>query len=190
MIKSMTAALFFLLFVAQPVSVAADPAAATEAVVAVARADVVAIPTTTVLLVADPADDEAVAQPNLDTSQPSDSGDVIENVEGTIGAVRTGSWIAIASALITLLLTLMRLPALGSLTKKIPTRWRVPTVLILGALAGVLSNMVGGVPWHEALSVALFTGPTAVFHNEFFLNSVLGRRAKRKDTADVPNNAG
>lgn len=106
--------------------------------------------------------------------------DVAESTGAVIDAVRAGTWIGIAAAVIMLLMNLFRLPALGGLVKKIPARWRIAIPILLGGVAAVLSSVAGGLPWYEALSVGLFTGPVAVFKNEAVFNAILGRRGKRR----------
>ena len=107
------------------------------------------------------------------------SGDVIGDVGAVIDAVRSGSAIAIAAAVIMLLVNLFKAPWLGGLVKKIPKRWRIAIPIMLGGIAGILSNIIGGIPWLEALMVGLFSGPTAVFAHEAVVEAILGRSKSR-----------
>jgi hypothetical protein len=100
---------------------------------------------------------------------------VAQGVGTLVDAVRLGSWVGIAGALIMLVLNLMRLPLLGGLMNKIPKRWRIALPIILGGVAGILSNIAGGAPALEALMVGLFTGPTAVFGHEAVYKAILGK---------------
>lgn len=112
------------------------------------------------------------------------TGDVVGNVGAVIDAVRSGSAIAIAAAIIMLLVNLFKAPWLGGLVKKIPKRWRIAIPIILGGVAGILSNIVGGMPWIEALMVGLFSGPTAVFAHEAVVEAILGQ-SKSRETGTV-----
>ena len=111
---------------------------------------------------------------------PTTTAEVIETGGHVLDATRTGSWVAIVGAVVWFLLSLFRHPALGSITKKIPGRWRLVVACLLGAAGGVLASVAGGVPVVEALTVALVSGPTAVFSNEAVMNTVLGKRDKRR----------
>ena len=107
------------------------------------------------------------------------SGDVVRDVGAVIDAVRSGSAIAIAAGIIMLLVNLFKAPWLGGLVKKIPSRWRVAIPVLLGGIAGVLSSVLGGMPWPEALMVGLFSGPTAVFAHEAVVEAILGKSKSR-----------
>ena len=109
------------------------------------------------------------------------TGDVVGNVGAVIDAVRSGSAIAIAAAIIMLLVNLFKAPWLGGLVKKIPKRWRIAIPIILGGVAGILSNIVGGMPWIEALMIGLFSGPTAVFAHEAVVEAILGQSKSREN---------
>ncbi len=122
------------------------------------------------------ADVEPAAADPLEPTAPKDVADSVGNL---IDATRTGSWIAIVGGVIMLLLNLLRLPQLGSLTKKIPRRWRLVVAVALGGVGGILAGISGGMPWYEAVAVGLFSGPTAVFSHEAILNTVLGKRDKK-----------
>ena len=82
-------------------------------------------------------------------------------------------------AIIAILMNLLRLPALGSLTKKIPRRWRIVTVVALGGVAGILASITAGVPWAEAIAIGLFSGPSAVFQHEAIKNGLMATADKR-----------
>lgn len=107
------------------------------------------------------------------------SGDVVRDVGAVIDAVRSGSAIAIAAGVIMLLVNLFKAPWLGGLVKKIPKRWRIAIPIMLGGIAGILSSILGGIPWAEALMVGLFSGPTAVFAHEAVVEAILGRSKTR-----------
>ena len=106
-------------------------------------------------------------------------GDVVQDAGAVIDAVRTGSAIGIAAAVIMLLVNLLKAPWLGGLVKKIPKRWRVAIPILLGGVAGILANITGGIPWTEALMVGLFSGPTAVFAHEAVVEAILGKATSR-----------
>ena len=131
----------------------------------------------------EPAAETAVDPGNPDPSTPKD---VTDSVSGLIDATRTGSWIAIVGGVIALLLNLFRLPLLGSLTKKIPGRWRLVIAVVLGGVGGILTGIAGGLPWYEAVAVGLFSGPSAVFAHEAVLNTIMGVREKKKTEANKP----
>ena len=110
-------------------------------------------------------------------------GDVVQNVGAVVDAVRSGGAIAIAAAVIMLLVNLFRAPWLGGLTKKIPKRWRIAIPVMLGGVAGILSGIMGGMPWTEAVMVGLFSGPTAVFAHEAIVEAILGKAKSRSPNA-------
>lgn len=110
-------------------------------------------------------------------------GDIVGDVGAVVDAVRSGSAIAIAATIIMVLVNLFKAPWLGGLVKKIPKRWRIAIPIILGGIAGILSNIVGGVPWLEALMVGLFSGPAAVFAHEAVVEAILGRSKSREPDA-------
>jgi len=109
--------------------------------------------------------------------------DIAEGVGSVVDATKTGSWIAISASVVALLGNLFRLPALGGITKKIPKRWRIVVPIVLGACAGLLGGVVGGMTWTEAIIAAVFTGPSAVFAHEAFVESLLGKRHKKEAAA-------
>ncbi|WP_428269485.1 hypothetical protein [Haliangium sp.] len=113
-----------------------------------------------------------------------DAGDIGGHIGHVIDAVRSGSAIAIAAALVMLLVDLFKAPWLGSVVKKIPKRWRIAVPIMLGGVAGILSDILGGLPWQEAVLVGLFAGPTAVFAHEAVVEAILGH-ARTRDAGAV-----
>lgn len=109
---------------------------------------------------------------------PSTPQQVVDATKDVWNAAKTGETVAIASAAIFLLLLLLRLPALGSITNKIPKRWRIVVVILLSALTGVFNSVALGTPWGPSMFAALFTAPSAVFSNELFVESLFGMRYK------------
>jgi hypothetical protein len=120
-----------------------------------------------------------LAQP--DAGQPPD--ELGKHVGAVIDAVRSGSAVAVAAALIMLLVELFKAPWLGSVFNKVPKRWRIAIPIMLSGIAGVLSNIIGGIPWQEALVVGLFAGPTAVFAHEAVVEAILGHARSRAPNA-------
>ena len=110
---------------------------------------------------------------------PSPSGDVLKDVGSIIDAVRSGKGIAIAAAIIMLLTNLFKLPWLGGLVKKIPSRWRIAIPILLSGVAGILAKITMGMPWGESLMIGLFSGPMAVFAHEAVVEAILGRSSSR-----------
>jgi hypothetical protein len=110
-------------------------------------------------------------------------GDVAQDVGAVIDAVHSGSVIAIAAAVIMLLTNLFKAPWLGGLVKKVPKRWRIAIPIILGGIAGILSSILGGMPWLEALMVGLFSGPAAVFAHEAIVEAILGQSKSRNSNS-------
>lgn len=103
-------------------------------------------------------------------------GDLGADIGSVVDAARAGQWILFASAIVTVLLQLVKQPWLGGLWQKVPPRVRVIVPIVLGAAAAVLASIAGGVPWLEALIVGLFTGPIAVFNNEAFVKALFGKK--------------
>lgn len=122
----------------------------------------------------------AIAQVAQPPEPVPDVNDVLVSVGQLVDAVRAGSAIAIAGAIIMILTQLFKLPLLGGVMKKIPARWRIAVPILLGGVAGILANIAGGLPWLEALLVGLFSGPTAVFAHEAVIEAMLGHARTRK----------
>lgn len=107
------------------------------------------------------------------------AGPVPIDLEPVIDAIRSGSAIAVAAVAVTLLVDLLKSPWLGGLASRVPRRWRVAFPVALGGIAGILSDVVGGLPLQEAVFVGLFSGPTAVFAHEAVVEAILGRSRTR-----------
>lgn len=106
----------------------------------------------------------------------STAGDVAIGLDQVVGGVRSGEWSAIAGGLIFLLVALFKLPLLGGLVKKIPSRWRIVIVLVLGAASGLIASVAGGVSWYQACYVWLFSSSSGVFAHELFVESLFGKK--------------
>lgn len=103
--------------------------------------------------------------------------DTIADTLALIDSVRTGGWIVISLAVVNLATSLLKQTPLLSW---VPKRWRIAIPVVLGGIAGILSNVIGGVPPLEALWVGLFSGPGAVFAHEAVTEAVLGRSSSRQ----------
>ena len=75
----------------------------------------------------------------------------------------------------TLLVSLFKLPQMGGLVMLIPRRCRLVIPVVLGGIAGILSGIIGGMPWPEAIYIGLFSGPTAIFAHEAIVHAILGK---------------
>jgi len=115
----------------------------------------------------------------------SPDGAALVDVTEVVTAVDSGSAIAIVAACIMVVVNLFKAPWMGGLVKKIPARWRVVVPIALGAIAGILSDVMLGMSWGHALMIGLFSGPTAVFAHEAVVEALLGG-AKSREPA-VPN---
>lgn len=100
--------------------------------------------------------------------------DVATAAGSMIDAVRTGQWLAGLAILVTLLTAALRRPWAGRLLDRLPKRTRVLVPLLLGCLAALLTGLAGGVPWTEAMALAVLTGPSAVALHQGVARSVLG----------------
>lgn len=116
------------------------------------------------------------------TGEPPSSASLEDDIGALIDAFRSGSMIAIAAAAIMLLVDLFKAPWLGSLVLRVPKRWRIAIPILLSGVAGLLYDILGGVPWQEAVLVGLFAGPTAVFAHEAVVEAILGRARSRTPT--------
>lgn len=101
------------------------------------------------------------------------------DTQDLIDAVSSGKVIAIAAAAIMLLVNILKQPWAGGYMAKIPKRWRILIPIVLGGVAGILSSVVGGMPWFQALIIGLFTGPTAVFAHEAVIEALFGKSKSR-----------
>ena len=101
---------------------------------------------------------------------------VAEDVMTLISASRTGGAIAIALAAVQLLTSLLKN---FRLIKRIPVRWRAAVPIVLGGAAGILSNIIGGIPPAEAVWVGLFSGPGAIAGHEVITEAILGHSKSR-----------
>jgi hypothetical protein len=117
----------------------------------------------------------AVALAGGSTDSAVTNPDVAQSAIQLVDAVRAGQWIGIASAAIWLVIGLLKLPALGGLIKKIPDRVRILLPILLGAAAGILASIAGGVPIVEAIWIGLFSGPGAVFAHEAVTKALLNK---------------
>lgn len=115
--------------------------------------------------------------------QPSTPEEVVDAGKKVADAWKTKSLPAIAGAVIFLLLALFRLPALGSLTSKIPPRVRVLVVMGLSLLAGAMNAVALGAPWGQSLTDALYAATAAVFANELIVETIFGKRYKTSGAA-------
>jgi hypothetical protein len=73
-----------------------------------------------------------------------------------------GHWLLVISAALTLLVSALKSPLLGSLVKRIPKRARFAAPLLLAGLAGCLLAVNDGATWGDAAAVMLTTGPGAI----------------------------
>jgi len=123
---------------------------------------------------------EAIVIPVVDpVDDPSTGDEVVAAAQGVKDAWYSKNYPAIAGAIIFLLLTLFRLPLFGSLTRKIPARYRVLVAVGLSFAAAFLQIIAMGTPWDVALVNVLGTSSAAVFANELIVESVLGKRYQK-----------
>lgn len=111
---------------------------------------------------------------------PAPDAEAVVDVGEVVDAVDSGSAIAIVAAVIMVLVNLLKAPWLGGLVKKIPPRWRIALPVVLGGVAGILSSVVLGMTWTQAIMIGLFSGPTAVFAHEAVVEAIMGRSKSRK----------
>jgi len=100
-------------------------------------------------------------------------------VGALVDAAKLGKVLPIIAAAIMVLVNLFKSPALGGLVAKIPARLRVIIPIALGGVAGILSSVIGGMSWPEALVVGLLSGPSAVFLHEGFVEALMGQSKSR-----------
>lgn len=99
-------------------------------------------------------------------------------IEALTNAAASGAPLPIVSALIFLLLSLLRLPAVrGAVTKILPMRWVSVLAVALGVLWSVL-DQAATLGWWPAIVSGLFTGGGAVALHEVLIRAVGGKDAK------------
>jgi hypothetical protein len=91
---------------------------------------------------------------------PAASADLAAPVVTTpLDASRTGGWLVFLATAVTVLTALSRK---WGLLDRIPKRARSLVPLLLGCASAALVAAAGGVPWPEAIALAVLTGPSAV----------------------------
>jgi len=114
-------------------------------------------------------------------------GEALGAAGDVVHAYRTGGWLAALAALVVFLTGLLRRPQFGALLDRLPKRARILVPLALGALAAFLASYAGGVPWLEAVVLAVLTGPTAVALHQGIARALLGRESpERQELRKVP----
>jgi len=113
---------------------------------------------------------EPVIMPPLIVPPPT--GDqLLSGATGVLDAYRTGGWLAALAAVVSLLTALLRY---FGVLDKIDKRWRILVPLALGCAAAALAALAAGMPWLEALTLALLSGPAAVALHQGLARSLLG----------------
>lgn len=120
---------------------------------------------------------DPVVAPTDAIGEDATAGDVADGVQKVVEGVKAGEWSAIAGGLIFLLVALFKLPLLGGLIRKIPARWRILIVLVLGAASGCVAAIAGGMSWYEAVYVWLFSSSSGVFAHDLFVESLFGGKS-------------
>jgi hypothetical protein len=118
-------------------------------------------------------------------------GEVVAGVEDTIHAYRTGGWLGVLAVLVALLTGWLRKPVCGRLLDRLPKRVRILVPLFLGCISALLgAHAAGGVPWGEAVVLAVLTGPTAVALHQGVARSLLGGQSPETRARTAPLRAG
>lgn len=99
---------------------------------------------------------------------------LFESVLGIVDAAKTGQALVIVSAVILLLTQLLKQSFMGSLMSKLPHGLRALLPVGLGLASSVVSHLVAGMTWVEALVAGFGGGYIAVSHYE-----VVGKAAKK-----------
>jgi hypothetical protein len=127
---------------------------------------------------------EAVVEPepNLEpVLETVDPGEVFSAWTSFVNALKSGNFPLIAGAFIFLLLAILKLPVTGAVLTKVPSRYRVLIVIGLAGLMSVFDAVVLGTTWGDAFWAMLHTAPIAVFSNELFLETLVGKRYAAKE---------
>ena len=96
-----------------------------------------------------------------------------------INASRTGKALLIISTVITLLTQLTKSRVLGNLMSNLPKGIRVLVPMALGLASAVVSNLIGGMNWTEALIAGLGGGYLAVSNYEVLAKPAAKMIAKK-----------
>jgi hypothetical protein len=117
--------------------------------------------------------------------------DVAAGADDAIRAYRTGGWLGVLAVLVSLLTGWLRRPSAGGLLDWLPKRARILVPLVLGCVAALLgAHAAGGVPWGEAVVLAVLTGPTAVALHQGVARSLLGGQSPETRARTAPLRAG
>jgi len=103
-----------------------------------------------------------------------------EQIGAVIDAARAGQWVLFSALIVWVVVWVLQQKwFFDALWHKVPKRVRVVIPLVLGAAAGVLASIAGGLPWQEALTIGLVSGPAAITKNELLWKAIFGTGAKK-----------
>lgn len=103
-------------------------------------------------------------------------------------------WLALSSAVILVLVRLLKEPAVPYPLSEIPAKARPLVAVLLGAASGILEHVAAGTPWREALGNGLVAAMLAVLSHDVVIEWLRGGKellatAKPEDRPTVPPEA-
>ena len=100
---------------------------------------------------------------------------IFGDVQGAVDLAKAGSWLLFVQAVIMTLCDLLKLPALGGLFNKIPPRFRLTLPIVLGGIAGILTNVAAGTAVVDAIVGALVYGAGSAAFRQAMVKMIMGR---------------
>jgi len=120
---------------------------------------------------------DPVPVPGTAPTRNPDIDELVAGVGDVIHAYRTGGWLAVLAVFVALLTAMLRRPLFGRLLDHLPKRLRILVPLLLGCAGAGLASSAGGLPWLEAVTLAVLTGPTAVALHQGIARALLGLKS-------------
>lgn len=117
-------------------------------------------------------------------SPPVDMSALLNQLMGTVSSWRAGGWIAGCAALVSFFVNVSKYPPVAEFLEKSKIGWWLRPVIavVLGVVAAVFSNLVGGVPVGTTVLIALLSGLGSTGFHELMV-AIFDSRVKAERAA-------